>query len=118
MANLERFGRLVAEDLRDAALNRCLDIESGWEASEKMKIMSSSFSSLSEEQRAFVRNLVTECIDTGVHEFLFALAAKKYGLQLEVDGQEIDRNSVGLQVEIHTENGWFEKYSQHGEKGI
>ena len=118
MKSIEKFGRLIAEELRDSALNKCLDIESGWGASVEMKGMSSSFSELSEEQRVFVRKLVTECVDTGIHDFLFALEEQKHGVKITVNGDDIGGHSDGLQGEIFTEDGWFEKYSQHRENGI
>jgi len=118
MSPLDKFGKLIANDLRDSALNRYLDIESGWGASEDLKAKHEKLSKFSKEERAFIRALVTECVDTGIHDFLFSVCENAEQLTVVFEGEDVSVLSDGLQGEIYMEDGWFEKFSQHKEKGI
>jgi hypothetical protein len=115
---LDNFGKVVAEDLRDSALNHYLDLETGFIGSKSARELSASLSEFSEEQRQLIRKIITECVDTGVHDFLFALEENRHGVSVSINGQDISGISDGLQGEIFTEDGWFEKFSQHKENGI
>lgn len=118
MSILDNFGKVIAEDLRDSALNRYLDLEAGFTGSKAAKELSASLSEFSEEQRKLIRKIITNCVDAGVHDFLFALEENRNGVSVSVSGQDLSGISDGLQGEIFTEDGWFEKFSQHKENGI
>lgn len=115
---LDKFGKVIAEDLRDSALNRYLDIESGWVGAESEKELSSCLTKFTDEQRRFIRKLFTDCIDTGIQNFLSALEENRNGLSIYVEGQDLSGISDGLQDKIFAEKGWYEKFSQHQEDGI
>ncbi len=118
MTKLDKFGKLIAEGLRDGALNRYLDIESGWGATEALKNSSKELSEFSESQLTFIRGLLTDCVDVGIHEFLCSIEEQNEDLKIQIEGQNVTDLSDGLQGEIFTEDGWFERFSQHKEKGI
>lgn len=118
MNDLEKFGEVVVHDLRDAALNHFLDIEAARLKSESCLELSRELSKFSKKQIAIMRKLVSECVDKGVHDFLFALEEQKNGITIHVDGNDVSKQSDGLQGEIFTEDGWFEQFSQHKENGI
>ncbi len=118
MDKLDKFGRLIVEGLRDGALNRYLEFESDWGASDAFKRSSKELSEFSESQRTFIRGLLTDCVDVGIHEFLCSIEEQNDSIKILVEGQSISDLSDGLQGEIFTEDGWFERFSQHKEKGI
>jgi len=118
MSSLDKFGQLITENLRDSALNRCLDIEAGVIKSEECLALTKELSTLSESQLKIVKRLVTKCIDTGVHDFLFAIDEVQDALPILVNGDNIAEESDGLQGEIFTEDGWYERFSEHQETGI
>ncbi|MDH5728645.1 MAG: hypothetical protein OEZ58_06620 [Gammaproteobacteria bacterium] len=118
MSELEQFGNMIAEDLRDAALNRYLDIESGHVGSETAKKLNMEVSELTEDQKILVRKLITHCVDVGIHDFLFALEEGRNNIKVLVNETNVSEVSDGLQGEIYTADGWFEKYSQHKENGL
>ncbi len=118
MSNLENFGKLLTTSLRDSALNRCLDIESGRMRSPDYKELTSDLSEFSENQMRIVKRLLTECVDTGIHDFLFALDESQDELTVLVNGDDIVNESDGIQGEIFNDDGWFEKFSEHKEDGI
>ncbi len=118
MSELEKLGKVIAEDLRDSALNRYLDLESGLIASDVAKELSKKIGQLSDDQKSLVRKIITDCVDVGVHDFLFAIGESRENVEIHVNGKNVTELSDGLQGEIFTEDGWFEIFSQHKEKGI
>ncbi|WP_086478940.1 hypothetical protein [Oceanospirillum sanctuarii] len=118
MSNLDKFGKLIAEDLRDSALNRCLDIEAGTIKSYDCLELTKEFSQFTESQLQIINRLVTKCIDTGIHDFLFAIEEAQDELSILVNGENIAEKSDGLQGELFTEDGWYERFSEHKETGI
>jgi len=118
MNKLDKLGKLISEDLRDSALSRYLDIESGSLRSKKAMGLNKELSSFSEEQKEIVRKILTNSIDAGIHDFLFALEEGQSEVRVMVEGEDMADLSDGLQGEIFTEDGWFEKYSRYKESGI
>ena len=118
MKNLDIFGKVIASELKDAALNRYLSLESGSLMSQDSQKLSSELASISEEHRKIIRKLLTSCIDNGIHSFLFSLEERKEEISIVVNSENIAEKSDGLQGEIYTQDGWFERFSQHGESGI
>lgn len=118
MNALDKFGEIIAQDLRDSALNTYLDIKSGWLKSEEAKSLHESLSSFTVEQKEVINNLLTKCIDSGIHNFLIALEEKREAISINIDQDNVQDLSDGLQGEPFGSTGWFEKYSQHKEKGI
>jgi len=118
MTELDKFGRIIAEDLRDSILNRYLDIETRHVIPEVQKRFSDELNEFNKEQKQFIRSLITAIVTSGIHDFLFALEEKREGIQVLIDGVDLADASDGLQGEIFTEDGWFERFSQHKEVGI
>ena len=118
MKDSEKLGKLISQELRDKALNRYLDLESGRLKSPSTQELMSKLSEFSSDQKELVRKLLTECIDTGIHDFLFALEEENEEIKVTVNGHDIANESDGLSGEIYTEDGWFEKYSEYGQTGI
>ena len=118
MTRLESLGKLISVELRDAALNHYLDIESGFSSAPVNRALYEEVKCLRDSDRLIIRKLITASIDAGIHDFLFALNEKQGGIEVLVDGEGAAELSDGLQGEPFTEDGWFEKYSQHKESGI
>lgn len=118
MKPLHKFGQVISQDLRDAALNRFLDLDAGKLNSPDASKLSSELNKMTDEQKYVVKKIVNECIDCGIHDLLFALETEKNDIKVIVDGANIADDSDGLNGEIYTENGWFERFSVHKEKGL
>ena len=70
------------------------------------------------EQREIVKRCVINFIDTGIHEFLFAineLSDFENDIQIIVNRMNIAKISNGLQVESYGAEGWYAKYSKYGD---
>lgn len=118
MDALSKFGQIIAEDLRNSALNRHLDIESGFVSTETCKTLTKPLKDFTPEQLNIVRQLITEAVDCGIHDFLFALESRKHDITVKIDKLDIADLSDGLNGELYTKDGWFECFSQHKETGL
>jgi hypothetical protein len=117
MNELDKLGEIVASELRDSALNRYLDIESGFCGSAIAKQLHEKLQNFDDEQKVVLRAILTDAIDTGIHDFLFAIQESE-DVKIVSGNKNVVELSDGLNGEIFTEDGWFEKYSQHKESGI
>ncbi|WP_444912900.1 hypothetical protein [Microbulbifer sp. PAAF003] len=118
MNNLEKFGKIISQELWDRSLNRYLDLEAGNLKSPELKELISKLSEFTEEQKIVIRKLLTECVNSGIHGFLFAIEEEKEGISIAVNGQIAANQSDGLSGELYSEDGWLERYSEHGQNGI
>lgn len=116
--NIDEFGQLISRSLRDQALERCMDIIGRKVKSKECIEINDSLSSLTDEQISVVKRLVTRCVDTGIHGFLYALDEKQDELSVLINGKDIVKESDGLNGELFSDDGWFAKYSKYGESGI
>ncbi len=118
MKNIDEFGQLISKGLRDQALGRCEDITERKVKSQECLEINDSLSSLTDEQISVVKRLVTSCVDTGIHDFLYTLDEKQDELSVSINGEDIVKESDGLNGELFSDDGWFAKYSKYGEPGI
>ncbi|HCM1609722.1 DUF6547 family protein [Vibrio sp. TRT 21S02] len=118
MKNIDEFGQLISKSLRDQALERCVDIIERKAKSQECIEIHDSLSSLTDEQISVVKRLVTSCVDTGIHDFLYTLGEKQDELSVSINGKNIVKESDGLNGELFSDDGWFAKYSKYGESGI
>ncbi|AWF82285.1 hypothetical protein BTJ40_16430 [Microbulbifer sp. A4B17] len=118
MNNLDKLGKIIAQDLRDSSLERYLALESGSLKSPSTQELIKELDGFSDEQKAVIRKVLTNCIDSGVHNLLFAIEEEKEDIAVLIDNENVAELSDGLNGEIYTEDGWFEKFSQYGENGI
>jgi hypothetical protein len=114
---LDVFGVLISEELRDTALNRYLDIESGYVGTNRAKELHKKLSAFAEGDRELFRKVLTDVIDASIHDFLFAIQ-ESHRVKVLVDDMNVLDLSDGLIGEILTKDGWFERFSQHKEAGI
>ena len=118
MNELDLFGKLIAEDLRDSILDRYNDLESSWIASKEAKQLSERLRNLLPNERETVRAVVNDVVVAGIHEFLVAIQEGRHAVQITVEDVNVSEVSDGLPGEIFSEDGWFAKFSKYGEHGI
>lgn len=114
---LDIFGRFLMENLRDKAIYQL-------ERLIHSKIKAPSSLSLQEELSKFtddeinlIRKLFLDSIDSGIHDFLFAVQEvndlEEEDINIIVNGENIAALSDGLQGELFTEEGWILQYSEY-----
>lgn len=113
---VDRFGRLVVTRLRDAAItHHDLAVKRHWKAP-ALQNLQSDLAALSPEQRQVVRRCVIDALDTGMHDFLFALQEMHgHGVEILVDGENVAALSDGLHGESFSEDGWIARFGKYPE---
>ncbi len=114
---LDTFGEFVVAKLRDAVIDHADMLLAAQGKAPTLQRLQSDLSKLSTEQRAVVRRCVTEAIDSGLHDFLFALQEEHDAggdVSVMVSGESVAAASDGLQGELFSADGWFARFSKHG----
>jgi hypothetical protein len=114
---LDKFGAFVVAKLRDAAIDHAdALLDARWKAP-GLQGLQADLQRLSPDQRAVVRRCVIEAVDSGLHDFLFALQEEHDAggeIAVVVDGRPVAAHSDGLHGEPCTDEGWFARFSKHG----
>lgn len=117
-ASLDKFGRLVMQDLRDRAIDDVdLLAAAHWKAP-AVRALQADLAALSKRQRGVVRRCVVRCIDSAIHDFLFKLqelADFENDVQVFADGKNVVTLSDGIHGELFGEEGWQARFSRHGQ---
>lgn len=114
---LDKLGEFVVANLRDAVIDRADTLLAGHWKTPGLQALQADLRRLTEEQRAVVRRCVVAAVDSGLHDFLFALGVQHDmggGIVVIVDGQQAAEVSDGLQGEPYGERGWYARFSKHG----
>jgi len=111
---LERIGKFLMTNFRDSALSSLDTLTSNNAKAPSLQKLQLEISNLSEEQKEILRRVCTHVLDSGLHDFLFAIqeaSENNEGIEILVDGEDIAKKSDGLQGELYSEDGWIHKYS-------
>jgi hypothetical protein len=117
-SELEIFGKLIVESLRDRAIRDCDLLLSGRYKAPALQSIQKQLEVLNSDEIKLLKSVVQHCIDSSIHDFLFKLQEENdLGGDIEVliNGNNVAELSDGLQGELFTEDGWFAKYSAYGE---
>ena len=115
---LSEFGRVLMVKLRDRGIDRLEKLLAGKMKAPSLKKLQSELGALDPQQHELLRRAFISSLDSGIHDFLFALQEQSDSggrIAVLVDGSSIAENSDGLHGELFTEDGWFARFSAHGE---
>ena len=119
-SSLDKFGEFIVVNLRDKAIETAEMLLENGSKSPQTKILQDELLTFNAAQKAIVANAVKASIDAAIHDFLFAIEEQadfENDIQIIVNEENIVEMSDGLQGELFTQDGWFEKYSKFkGEK--
>jgi hypothetical protein len=114
---LDKFGEFVVTKLRDAVIDHADVLLAAHSKAPGLQALQAELRRLTPDQRAIVRRCVVESVDSGLHDFLFALQ-EEYdaggGVLVVVDGKSVAAESDGLHGEPYTVDGWYARFSKHG----
>ncbi len=114
--SIDKFGKFLVENLRDRGIQSAeFLLENKWKAPSLQKLQL-ELSKLSDAQKGLVMQTVTQCIDTAIHDFLFAIQEKfdfENDIQILVDNENIVELSDGIHGEAYTDEGWYARFSQY-----
>jgi hypothetical protein len=114
--SLDKFGEFLITNFRDSAIDHVDGLLSAHNKAPDLQTLQADLQRLTDEQRAIVRRCVIESIDSGLHDFLFALQEEydsEGSIKVTVDGESIAEVSDGLQGEPYGEMGWQARFSKH-----
>ena len=114
---LDIFGRLVMEKLRDVSIELCEGLVESRFVSPGHKEIQNDIESLSSEQKETLIRCVTYCIDGGINDFLFNLekeSSKAKEIEVSVRGKSIVELTDGLSKALYGEAGWQKRLSKYG----
>lgn len=116
LSPVDKFGKFIVENLRDKGIDFAEGLLKKHWKEPNLLGMQNEIANLNEAQKAAFIKAVTETIDGGIHDFLFALQEQadfQNDIQIIVDGQNIVDLSDGIHGEAYSEEGWFAKYSRY-----
>jgi hypothetical protein len=114
--SLDKFGRIIIENLRDKQIdysNRLL--EGKWKADE-LKELQEKLSKFNKEEKNIIKELIEDILTHSMHDLLSAFQeSNDYENEMEIiiDNQNVADISDGLHGEIFGEEGWIQKYSKY-----
>lgn len=114
----DTFGRFLMVHLRDRGIDNLDGLLAGHWKAPSLKKLQNALRRLPKSQRALVRRAFVESFDAAIHDFLFALQEETEGggsVVVRVGGKNVAALSDGLHGELFTEDGWYARFSAHGE---
>ncbi|QDT01339.1 hypothetical protein [Adhaeretor mobilis] len=114
---VDKFGKIVVTKLRDNAIDFFdLASQGHWRAP-SLQNLQRELADQTPEQIDLIRRCVIQAIETGMHDFLFALVEANdfENVHVMVDGVNVADESDGLHGEQFTEEGWIAKFAKHPE---
>lgn len=115
---LSEFGRVLMVKLRDRGIDHLDKMLAAKAKAPALQKLQGELKSLDQQQRALLRRAFVTSLDSALHDFLFALQEENDSggrVAVLVDGSRIADASDGLHGELFTQDGWFARYSKHGE---
>ena len=115
---LEKFGQFITEKLRDNQFRFAEDVLAGKYKSQRLIDLHEQLLLLNEKQKSIALNFVKTVVDTGIHDFLFAIVERadfEGDLNILVDGEDVVQLSDGIHGEAYGEDGWNAKFSKYGD---
>ncbi|GGI17779.1 hypothetical protein [Gottfriedia solisilvae] len=119
-AILDFFGKLVIENVRDRDLSISMEIANGTTVNPIKKEQYKALSTLNEEQKEAVCDLLSETITSTIFNFLDMIEVnnEKMKLLVCIDGIDHDlckiSEKMGSEIAFDDEDGWIQKFSSIG----
>jgi hypothetical protein len=114
---LERFGKILMERVRDQAILHWEKVLTGEMKDKSSKQLFEEFvQTFTEEQQQRIVDISSQVVDTTLHYLLLAIEEENRIIVLTQNDEgevvEIKKISDGLAGELYTEDGWILKYSK------
>lgn len=115
MKPLDKFGEFVVHNFRDKALEQHEMLQRGELRGKRVQEIQQALANFSPEQRAVVSRIVSDAIDTAMHDLLFAVQDahdRELGVEVFADGVNVAEVSGMLQGEPLGDTGWIQRFSR------
>jgi len=115
---IDKFGKFIVQKLRDETIEYYERLAEGtWKAPMIQKLQNQVMH-LNKEQKELIQRCIRECVDHGIHEFLFAFQEQSdfdNEIKIIVKDRNIIEISDGIHGESFGEDGWYARFSKYGE---
>ena len=118
MKPLDRFCQFMVSNLRDRALEQHELLLKGRLRGIVVQGLQNDVAKLTSEQRELLRKVVTDVVDTALHDLIFAIQDahdRLLGLEVLMDGTNVAEESGMLHGEPLGEVGWIARFSRFPE---
>src|SRR5262245_16634065 len=115
---LDLFGSFLMKNLRDRGIDHLDGLLVGHWKAPALEKLQGGLQRMTEAERALVRRAFVTSLGDAIHDFLFALQEESDSggpIRIHVDGTDVASLSDGLHGEIFSEDGWYARFSAHGE---
>jgi len=116
MNELDNFGRLIVDSIRDKALLHLSELKEGKLRTPSVQDLQESIRQLSEAEKNTLTRTVTRILDVCLHDFLNTVQQThdlNEGLEVFMNGTSVAEESGMLNGEIYGEDGWIARFSKH-----
>lgn len=111
MDNIEKFGEIFINEVRDSTINCFENIFSGTMKGITAQIIQEKILQFNDEEKKKILWIISKAIDQCMYNVLF-MAEEHDEIEIMYEGENIVEESDGLTGELYTEDGWIEKYSE------
>ncbi len=113
--SLDKFGKLVIENMRDKQIDFVNSLfENKWKSEELVELQN-KLSEFDAKEQLIIKQMVEILLTNTMHDFLFALQDShdsEEKLDIIVDQKELICLSDGLHGEIFGDEGWIVRFSK------
>ena len=117
---LDFFGKMLIEDVRDRSLDISMSIAKYETPNPVHCKRYECFSSLSEEQKEAICDLLSETITDTIYNFLTMFEYREEFIKLVITKDGVEYNlcdiseEIGAEITFMDEEGWIQKFSKIG----
>lgn len=116
MDELEVFGRLIIEKVRDVTIQDWDSLVDGKSKGVTAKAVNEKLASFTQEELQIIKWIIPKIVDTTMHNFLCMIeSSKKFDIKVNTENGVVERlqdESDGLYGELYTKDGWIMKFSK------
>jgi len=116
MDELEVFGRLMIEKVRDVTIQDWDSLVDRKSKGVTAKAVNEKLASFTQEELQIIKWIIPKIVDTTMHNFLCMIeSSKKFDIKVNTENGVVERlqdESDGLYGELYTKDGWIMKFSK------
>ncbi len=113
MDKLDKFGEFLVKNFYNKTINQQELLLKGQLRGKNIQRLQDKISSMSEDQRVIVREVIIDSLNVAMHDLLFAIQDahdRELGIEVLVDGVNVAEQSKMLNGEHLGDEGWIKRY--------
>ena len=111
-SNLEKFGKIFIDNVRDRTLETFINFLNGKERGNTAKKINELLTHIPDDATESLKRIVEEMVDQCLFNILDMLENDE-SVEITCNGNNVAELSDGLAGELYSEAGWIAKYSKY-----